>query len=162
MKTSFLTKISLLISVTIFAVALVATSASATELGDVQVVEVYQAVDLDRFIAANPPLKSGKRVIVKPKGIKIQAQLMASPEEKEIKYAYTALMMMNIDPLPDIRHRLFIRSAAGKVIAVYATAQGAKKILDELKVGEKVQFSGYHIYNYRLGPAIVIEDFIRS
>jgi len=123
------------------------------------VVDSYQAVDLDRFIAEQQPLQDGKRFIVKPHGVLIQAELMSMPEKKSIKYAYTALMMMNINPLPSIDHRMFIRSAAGKVIAVYVEEQGLQNINEQLKPGDTVSFSGYHIYNYRLGPAIVIEGF---
>lgn len=125
------------------------------------VVDSYQAVDLDTFITTQQPLKKGKRFIVKPKGTKIQAEVVAMPEEKQIKYAYTALMMMNVNPLPSIDHRMFIRSAAGKVISVYVEEKAVNKISNHLKVGEQAFFTGYHIYNYRLGPAIVIDGFTK-
>jgi hypothetical protein len=125
------------------------------------VVDKYQTVSLDAFILAQQPPEEGKRFIVKPKGISFQAELMSSPESRKIEYAYTALMMINVNPLPSITHRMFIRSAAGKVISVYVTEEGAKQIQRQLKIGEKVIFSGYHIYNYRLGPAIVVEGFTK-
>ncbi len=130
-----------------------------TQAVSASVVERYQPVDLDTFIAQQQPLKKGKRFIVQPHGITMQAELMSMPEKKDIKYAYTALMMMNINPLPSIDHRMFIRSPGGKVIAVYVEEQALSKINNELKVGDKVSFTGYHIYNYRLGPAIVLESF---
>ena len=142
----------------LFSVLLCVNAASAEQ---VKAVDRYHAVDLDAYIESQRPLRENTRTIIQPRAIRIQARLLSKPERRHIEYAYTALSAMRVYPLPVINHRMFIRSSGGRAIPVYVTADAAEKIGSGLQIGEQAQFSGYHIYNYRQGPAIVVEDFAR-
>ncbi|MCV6625704.1 MAG: hypothetical protein OIF38_06380 [Cellvibrionaceae bacterium] len=94
-----------------------------------------------------------------PNNIRTRAKLKSYPEARKIKYLYTALAVMKVDPMPEVNHRMFIETKAGKIIPVYVDDNAVKAIKQGLQLEQQAWFKGYHIYNYSKGPAIVIEAF---
>ncbi len=118
--------------------------------------EDYRQVNLDRFIETQRPMKPGTKTILPPRGVRFSATIKRHPEKITVKYLYTALSVMNVEPLPVVNHRMFVATDQGKVIPLYVEDRMVKAIRKHLPVERRVRFLGYHVYNYSKGPAIVI------
>lgn len=117
-------------------------------------------IDLDKYIDEQRPVFPGTKTVIQPRRIELTATLQEYPVEREISYLYTALSMMHVDPMPKVNHRMFIRSSEGKVIPVYVEDDTVSSIKKYIKEGEVATFSGYHVYNYDKGPAIVVNSVV--
>lgn len=117
-------------------------------------------IDLDKYIEEQRPVFPGTKTVIQPRRIELTATLQEYPVKKEISYLYTALSMMHVDPMPKVNHRMFIRSTEGKIIPVYVEDDTVSSIRKNIKEGEIATFSGYHVYNYDKGPAIVVNSIV--
>lgn len=128
--------------------------------------EPVQAVELQAFINNEKAAYQGKITIVPPLNISFTAVLKVLPQKKSTGYLYTALELMQVNPLPKVEYQAFIGAPAinkqgGEVIPVYMdnqlalalAKQNAKNIIDQ-----RLTWYGYHIYNFSRGPAIVLEN----
>lgn len=97
--------------------------------------------------------------IIVPKNVIFDGRLKSMPQQRHLEYVYVALDMMQVKPLPDIQHQMFIEADDGQVIAVYADSRIIAEIESQLKPEQRVRWFGYHIYNFSRGPALVIENF---
>jgi len=125
--------------------------------------EAFQPVELDSFITENRAhaQQVGKKVIFQSRPIAFEARLKRHPEEKEMSYIYTALSVSGVEPMPEVGHRMFIESDAGKIIPVYVEKRAVEIINNGLKENDRTLFECYHVYNYAKGPAVLVVDFKR-
>lgn len=135
----------------------------ALDKGDiVNVDDAYKKVNLDSYIKNQRPDKKNGKSILPIKRITFGATLMSKPEAGEFKYIYMALELMGMKPLPVIKHQVFVQSEDGTVISVYMEEYFANTLdkhirLGNIKIGQHLLFKGYHSYNYKRGPAMVME-----
>ena len=139
----------------------------AKDLPDVQIEQGYKKVDLESYIKTQRPSKKGGKSILPIKRVAFSATLMSKPKKGKFDYIYMALDMMHMRPMPVIKHQVFVAAKDGKVISVYLEehfAKGLEKhiVLGNIKVGQELHFKGYHSYNYKRGPAIVMEGLFDS
>lgn len=124
----------------------------------------YRKVNLAQLILSSKPKnekKKHQKFVLKPSGVVFDAVLMSEPKKSEFKYIRMALEMMGMIPAPQIDYQLFVRAEDETVISVYLENQFAENMqkqfrLGLLKIGDSLNFKGYHSYNYRLGPAMVM------
>ena len=120
----------------------------------------FQSINLDQVIA-NTRRDDGQRLILRPaRPVKLDIEIMRLPETRKLEYIYTALRVGGgLDPLPEVSHRMFVKTRGGVIIPVYVEDMAALKIKDRLKVGQKVRFNAFHVYNYSKGPAFLVVGF---
>lgn len=137
--------------------ALVASVAHAGRVG-----EAYEPVELGKFIKQNYPHKKNGKSIVPPKNISFYGEIMQLPTKGEFSYVYVALEVMKVTPLPNVSHQMYVSDDKGNVISMYVEKHAAEVFNKYLKLGQRPQFKGYHVYNYKRGPAIIIEGIIEA
>ena len=118
-------------------------------------------VDLDVYAAAHRPEKDGTREIIAPAPLRFAGRLRSLPERIEAEYIYTALSVMQVAPIPQINHTIFVESASGAVRAVYLR-DDAVDAAKAAGLDAPVELSGFHVYTYSRGPAIVIDGLTRA
>lgn len=126
--------------------------------------EDFVRVELDRFIeqeqrVARGPELAGRKLIRMAVPLSFEARLKRLPEERDLSYVYTALEVSGISPMPEVRHRMFIESAEGRIIPVYVEKGAAARLQSGLKLEQRARFLGYHVYTYAKGPAILVVNF---
>ena len=128
--------------------------------GDVD--EGYTYVALDQYIKENRPHKKNGKSIIPPKNISFHGQVMQLPRSGEFKYVYMAMDIMQVVPTPEISDQMYISDKQGNVVSMYVEKNAAKIFNKYIKVGEWLHFKGFHIYNYKRGPAIVLEGLVKD
>lgn len=122
--------------------------------------EEFSQIELDRFIEQQKRVNvGGKKMITMATPISFDAKMKRLPEEKQMSYVYTAMQMAGVNPMPEVNHRMFVESNEGRIIPVYVEKNTVEKLNKGLKVEEKAEFIGYHVYNYSKGPAVLVVDF---
>ena len=119
----------------------------------------FRPVDLDRFIDTERATADGRRLITMAAPISFEARLKRQPEPRSLSYVSTALELGGVAPLPVVEHRMFVESAAGRVIPVYVERGAVDWIKVGLRVDQRTRFVGYHLYNYAKGPAILVTGY---
>ena len=153
-KPDFLLKLTVLLFVSVFLVFPLDLAAAQDD--------EFQAVELDRFIEQEKETAEAfkKKVIRKMEPVKFSAKMKRYPEEKKMSYVYMAMQVAGVNPLPEVKHRMFVESGEGRIIPVYVEKQAAAKLRADLKEEQAAQFLGYHVYTYDKGPAILVVDFL--
>lgn len=138
-------------------------AATSPESAVAEIRAEFKAIDLDRFIEQAIQISAdqgGKRFITLMQPVRFTAKMKRLPEAKDLTYIYTAMEMAGIQPLPDVRHRMFVESAEGRIIPVYVEAQAVEKLNTELTVEASAEFIAYHAYSYSKGAALLVVDFV--
>lgn len=117
-----------------------------------------KSIGLQPFIDAERNAYQGTITIVPPLNIRFNAVIKSLPEKKSFSYLYKALALMQVTPLPNIAHQMFVGAPNGDVIAVYVDSRVADQISKSVELETMATWYGYHIYSYSRGPAIVIEN----
>ncbi|OAM90561.1 hypothetical protein AW736_07150 [Termitidicoccus mucosus] len=123
----------------------------------------FEAIELDRFIEreiADVGEFKGRKLVKMAVPVSFAARMKRRPEEKQMTYIYTALEVADIRPLPEVGHRMFVESKEGRIVPVYVEKQAAARLVEELAEGAEARFSGYHVYSYSKGPALLVVDFV--
>lgn len=120
--------------------------------------QTHTGVNLDEYVASQRPMKEGTRTILPLDFIEFDAVVKRHPEEIKVKYLYSALSMIRVDPMPKVSHRMFVQSPDGKIIPVYVEDKAVPGIEARTTVDGEARLRGYRAYNYSKGPAIVIHD----
>ncbi len=118
-----------------------------------------RAVDLDTLIARNSTQKKGEKFIFFPRALCFSAVIQQLPKKANAEYLLNALAMMGVEPLPLVRHQMFIRSKQGKVIAVYVNDKLTKIINESFMPEQTINWLALHSYNYNRGPALLLVGF---
>lgn len=157
-----ITSFSNILSITFLACSLLLTSPTYAYLMIENLVPTIntepEAVDLASYVKQVTSTFKGQKKLIDPKNILFLGKLKALPEQKKAGYLYSAIDMLEIRPYPHIQHQMFIEADDGEVIAVYVDIRIVKAIELMLKPGQEALWHGYHVYNYKRGPAIVIEN----
>ncbi|MEM9044662.1 MAG: hypothetical protein AAGC81_08190 [Pseudomonadota bacterium] len=117
-------------------------------------------VNLDRFVTETKLRKEGTREIVAPTAIAFKGTIKREPEAIKTEYVYTALTMMEVAPLPEVNHRMFVESEDGLILPVYVWDEAVAALTESGVTGEPVALTGFHIYTYSKGPAIIVDAVI--
>jgi hypothetical protein len=125
----------------------------------------YQPINLQIFINNEKAAYQDKITIVPPLNISFTGVLKTLPKKSSTGYLYTALDLMQVKPIPQVEHQVFIGAPGstekpGDVIAIYMDNRLADAILAMKTpiLDTRVTWYGYHIYNFSRGPAIVLEN----
>lgn len=153
----FLNKVRCVSLVFLLAITSFASADKVVPIG-----EAYKKVALENYIKTQLPDKKGGKSILPIQRVTFDAALMSKPKEGKFNYIYMALDMMGMRPMPVITHQVFVQAKDGKVISVYLEEHFAKSLekhimLGNIKIGNDLTFKGYHSYNYKRGPAMVME-----
>lgn len=117
-------------------------------------------VDLDRFVIETQVRKAGTREIVPPKAIAFSGTIKREPEAIETEYVYTALQLMKTSPLPKVNHRMFVETGSGEILPVYVWDDAVAAMTASGVTGRPVELTGFHVYTYSKGPAIIVDAVI--
>ncbi|WP_319381304.1 hypothetical protein [Thiomicrorhabdus sp.] len=130
------------------------------DFGDYRYIE-----DMAEFVEQNKPMKEGTKEIQVNKLVVFDGVIKTAPEVQQTGYLQTALAVAKVDPVPQVKHMMFVEVAEDMVIPVYAAKevvnefnQLAKRYGVESFRGKNLRFAGIHVYNYSKGPAMVIES----
>ena len=125
----------------------------------------YRPIDLQAFVDLERAHYQKRITIVPPLNITFRGVLKTLPAKKPTGYLYTALNLMQVQPLPQVEYQVFIGAPGtpqqpGDVIAIYMDNRLAEAItaLKESPIDSRATWYGYHIYNFSRGPAIVLEN----
>ncbi len=116
-----------------------------------------EPVDLDHFINTQRPVMDGTRTILPPRRVSFAAVLKSQPEQIKVEYLFEALSLMQVNPLPKVSFRVFVESPEGSIVPMYVEDAAAAAIQSRVATDSRADFSGYHVYNYSKGPAVVID-----
>jgi hypothetical protein len=141
--------------------ALVVIGLTCLGLPAMAVDDDFKSVDLDHFIDQEiGRVQAAKRkVITMAAPISFEARLKRHPEQRKVSYVYTAMEMGGLNPVPVVKHRMFVESTAGRIIPVYVDEASVGWINKGLKLEQQARFVGYHLYSYDKGPAILVTGY---
>ncbi len=121
----------------------------------------YQDIDIDGLVKRARPEKAGTSVIFQPSPVRFGGRIKQEPHKRDTEYLYTALSFFPLDPEPKVSHRMFVETPGGHILPVYVEDSQVKG-LKQLGEGTAVILSGWHVYNYSKGPAILIVGYERA
>ncbi|MEM7405567.1 MAG: hypothetical protein AAF458_09765 [Pseudomonadota bacterium] len=141
------------------------SSAEQPAKGSVKLAEQIDLglIDIDDFIATH--VEHGKRknrVIKRPSALKFDARVKqhARRTKKPNSYLNSILGVFRFSPLPSVNHQMYLETANGKIFPVYIEDGQVDALAKAVKEdGRSARFSGYHVYTYSKGPAILVTDF---
>ncbi len=117
--------------------------------------------DLDKMIEHGTPGQKGSVELLPLPLIQIEAQVAAPPKVRKTHYLMHVLEGWGLNRMPAVTHGLDIHSLKGHQLNVYMEDQTAKRALAALSVDDRVTLYGYHVYNSKYGPGILVSDFDR-
>lgn len=118
----------------------------------------FEPTDLDRLIEQSAPTQ-GQAEIFRPRAIRIEAEVVEPPGPRKSAYLLESLSLWGVDPLPEVHDGLRVRSTGGESTWLYLEAKAAEHAKNDLRTGETATFFGYHVYNTKYGPGILVSDF---
>lgn len=121
----------------------------------------YQDIDIDRLVTTARPEKKGTSAFFQPSPVRFGARIKQEPIKRDVEYLYTALSFFPLDPEPKVSHRMFLDTPGGHPLPVYVEDSQVEG-LTRLGVGTAVIVSGWHVYNYSKGPAILVTGYERA
>lgn len=121
----------------------------------------YQDIDIDRLVTTARPEKKGTSAFFKPSPVRFSGRIKQGPRKRDVEYLYTALSFFPLDPKPQVSHRMFVETPGGHILPVYVDDSQVAG-LEKLGEGAAATFSGWHVYNYSKGPAILVVGFERA
>lgn len=121
----------------------------------------YQDIDIDRLVATARPEKKGTSAFFKPSPVRFNGRIKQEPRKRNTEYLFTALSFFPLDPVPKVSHRMFIETPGGHILPVYVEDTQVEGIKG-LGEGTAVIFTGWHVYNYSKGPAILVVGYERA
>lgn len=113
-------------------------------------------VNLDAFSKLRPKT-SGTREIMMMVPIAFDAVVRKAPEEVTTSYLYEAFGVIGLDPMPAVKHRMFVQTPQGEVIPVYVWNDA---VADFKENPTSQRMVGFHVYTYSKGAAIVVDGVI--
>jgi len=121
--------------------------------------EGFKPVNLDELIQTSKPTYQGTVEILQFRKIKWQAEMAVMPDTMKTDYLMETLSMMGVKPLPKVTQGMLVQSESGKIQRVYVEDTVAEDMRAMLKVGQKVLLYGYHAFNSKHGPGILVSGY---
>ncbi len=122
-------------------------------------VSAFKTVDLDNLIVSSVPNSAGTVEILPFLKIQFPASINQLPKPRKTSYLQEIFVNMNVNPIPIVKQGIELQSNQGKTINFYIEQSIADKITAEHKVGDKLQWFGYKVYNSKYGPGVLISGF---
>lgn len=119
----------------------------------------FRQVDLDELIRDAKPAHQGTVEILRFHKIKLLVEMASLPQAIKTQYLLETMTLMGVKPLPKVTQGMFIRAASGKTQRVYVIDTVAARITTALKPGQKVLLYGYHAFNSKHGPGILVSGY---
>lgn len=119
----------------------------------------YKDVNLKELVANSRTDIPGQRIIFAPSPVKFQATLSAMPAPQKAEYLMSALSMMKVSDPPKVSQRIGLDFGGDKALAAYIDDNVATRLASAAKVGQKLTFYAFHVYNNNRGPALLITSF---
>lgn len=120
---------------------------------------VYKDVNLKELVTKSRTEIPGQRIIFAPSPVKFQATLAAMPAPQKADYLMSALSMMKVSDPPKVSQRIGLDFGGDKALAAYIDDTVAARLATTAKIGQKLTFYAFHVYNNNRGPALLITSF---
>lgn len=125
--------------------------------GEEAAAPVPKLIDIDVYFKTHRSRPGEGRIIMTdPLPVTFDAKIMRHPQTNKTDYLQMALGFSSWDPMPVVKHSMFVASKTGKVVPVYMEEGVARYVSELTKVGDHKKFEGFHIYSYAKGPAILV------
>lgn len=102
---------------------------------------------------------NGERYIFAPRPVKFRARLAQAPSPQKTDYLKKVLGFMGLAKPPRVGYRVGLGYGGDKPLPAYVEDATAARMQKEAKEGQELTFYAYHVYNYRLGPALLVVSF---
>lgn len=119
----------------------------------------YKEVSLKELVGKSRTDIPGQRIIFAPSPVKFQATLAVLPAPQKAEYLMSALAMMKVSDPPKVSQRIGLDFGGEKALAAYIDDAAAARLATTAKVGQKLTFYAFHVYNSNRGPALLITSF---
>lgn len=119
----------------------------------------YKEVNLKELVTKSRTDIPGQRIIFAPTPVKFQATLSAMPAPQKAEYLMSALSMMKVSDPPRVSQRIGLDFGGEKALAAYIDDTVAARLSAAAKIGQKLTFYAFHVYNNNRGPALLITSF---
>lgn len=119
--------------------------------------------DLDDLIAESAPERRLAAVELKMfDRISVIGEAASLPRPRKTTYLMQILATWGVDPPPEVHQELVLIAPSGKTARVYLEASVAKNMVDSgVGVGDTLRLSGYHVYNSKHGPGVLVAGYER-
>ncbi len=121
----------------------------------------FKTRDLDQMIEHGDPVNKGTVELLPLPLIQIEALVAAPPKVRKTHYLMHVLEGWGLAPMPTVTYGLDIHSLKGQKLNVYIEDHVAERALAALSVDDRVTLYGYHVYNSKYGPGILVSNFYR-
>lgn len=127
----------------------------------VQAEPEFASRDLDVMIDQAAPVHPGTVELLPMHRVQVIATVAALPAPRKTFYLMKALGMWGVTALPEVSNGIDIESPQGRRLNVYIEDNVARQATESLTVGERVTLYGYHVYDSKHGPGILVSGFDR-
>ena len=122
--------------------------------------EEFLLHDLDELVVQSQPSRKGSVEILMLPRVSVVGEVGSPPRDRKTDYLMDILERFGVDPLPDVHEEMVFRSKGGREVRVYLEASVAQHIREaDIVIGDALKLSGYHVYNSRHGPGILVADY---
>ena len=116
--------------------------------------------DLDELIEQSTPHQKGTVELKMLDRVSILAEVGSLPRPRKTMYLMEILATWGVNPLPEVHEELVVVSPTGQEARVYLETSVTRRIRDSgVAVGDTIRLSGYHIYNSKHGPGLLIAGY---
>lgn len=127
-------------------------------LGSIAAAAGFQARDLDQMIKESTPIK-GQAEILRLLPVQFDARVETLPQLRKSEYLIKSLALWGVNPMPEVKEGFRVQTATGKSVLLYLDKSASEQAKKDFSLGQQGTFYGYHVYNTRFGPGVLISDF---
>ena len=119
--------------------------------------------DLDDLIAESEPENRLGAVEIKMfDRVSVVGEAGSLPRPRKTTYLMQIFARWGVNPIPEVNEELVIVSPSGQTARVYLEASVAKDMVESgVEVGDSLRLSGYHVYNSKNGPGVLVASYER-
>lgn len=120
---------------------------------------VFKVKNLDEMIEDSIPENDRNVELLLFKKIQFQARVEALPKERKTMYLQDVMRSFAFDPMPIVTDGMDIFSLQNNRLNVYMEKTVSDRAIAKLSPNQEITLYGYHVYNSKHGPGILIADF---
>jgi hypothetical protein len=120
----------------------------------------FKAIDLDIMIEHYSPTREGTVELTLFRKVAVQGSFLALP--KKAKTQYLQAVMKDFNVKLEVNHKISVLTPKGEKLRFYMPdelAQEIKKKSRRLPLTSLITIYGYHVYNSKHGPGILISSY---
>jgi len=119
--------------------------------------------NLDELIAESEPERRLAAVELKMfDRISVVGEAGSLPRPRKTTYLMQILARWGVNPLPEVHQEMVVVAPSGNTARLYLEAGVAKNMVDSgVAVGDTLRLSGYHVYNSKHGPGVLVAGYER-